>query len=200
MEVAIARDAGELQSALHHAQRRVAVAVHDAVAERAVVGADTQRAVARFALVDEWRELGLNTLQLACVLFVGVFADVEFFGVGIVAGVDAHHLAPLHRLECGVRLKMNVGHDRHVRPARADAGDDRLEVGGVAPGLRGDANNLAAGIDQCHRLLDAGVGVERAAGDHRLAYDWPVATHDDAAVFGVADDHLACFPARVAIR
>ena len=200
VEVAIARDAGELQSALHHAQRRVAVAVHDAVAERAVVGADTQRAIARFALVDEWRELGLNTLQLACVLFVGVFADVEFFGVGIVAGVDAHHLAPLHRLECGVRLKMNVGHDRHVRAARADAGDDRLEIGGVAFGLRGDADNLATHINQRHGLLNACIRVERAASEHGLLHDGLAPAHDHSAVFWITYDHWPRFPPLIAIR
>ena len=200
MEVAIARDAGELQSALHHAQRRVAVAVHYAVAERTVVGADTQCSVARFALLDERRELGLDASQLVGVLLVGVFADIEFFGVGVVAGVDAHHLAPFHRLECGVRFEVNVGDHRHIRAARADAGDDRLEIGGVAFGLRGDADNLATGLDQGHRLLDARIGVERAAGDHRLANDRLAAADDDASVFGVADDHRARVPARMAIR
>ena len=105
---------GKLKRALHHAQRRVAVAVHDAVAERAVVGADTQCAVARFAFLDERRELGLDASQLVGVLLVGVFADIEFFGVGVVAGVDAHHLAPFHRFKSGVRLEVNVGDHRHI--------------------------------------------------------------------------------------
>ena len=38
--IELAGDAGELERALDHAERRVAVAVHDAVGERAVVGAD----------------------------------------------------------------------------------------------------------------------------------------------------------------
>ena len=38
--VVLARDANELQRGLDHARRRIAVAVHDAVRQRAVVGAD----------------------------------------------------------------------------------------------------------------------------------------------------------------
>ena len=126
MEVAVARDAGKLQRALHHAQRRVAVAVHDAVAQRAVIGADAQGAVARFALIDQWRELLLDPGQLGGILLVGVFADIELFRVGIVAGIDTHHLAPLHSLHRGVRLEVDVRHHWHVRAAVADAGDDVL--------------------------------------------------------------------------
>ena len=45
MEIVLAADAGKFQRAFHHAQRRVAVTVHDAVAERAVIGADAQAAL-----------------------------------------------------------------------------------------------------------------------------------------------------------
>src|SRR5919106_1491128 len=44
MVVVLAGDAGELQSAFHHAKRRVTEAVHDAIAERAVIGADAHGA------------------------------------------------------------------------------------------------------------------------------------------------------------
>ena len=141
---------GKLKRTLHHAQWRVAVAVHDAVAERAVVGADTQCSVARFALLDKRPKFLFDAVKFRGILVVRVFADVEFFGVSVVAGVDSNHLAPLHRLECGIRLEMNVGDHRHIRAERTDAGNDRLEVGGVALGLRGDAYDLAAGIDQGH--------------------------------------------------
>ena len=150
MEATIASDAGKFQRALDHAQRRVAVAIHDAVAERTVVGADTQCAVARFAFLDERRKLRLDTRQLIGVLLVGVFADVEFFGVGIVAGIDAHHLAPLDRLHRGVRLEVNVRHHRHIRTTGTNPGDNMLKIGGVAFGLCGDAYDLATGIDQGH--------------------------------------------------
>ena len=105
---------GKLKRTLHHPQWRVAVAVHDAVAERTVVGADTQCSVARFALLDERHELGLDASQLVGVLLVGVFADVEFFGVGVVAGIHANHLAPFHRFKSGVRLEVNVSDHRHI--------------------------------------------------------------------------------------
>ena len=52
----LAGDAGELERALDHAERRVAVAVHDAVGERAVVGADAHGDAALLAELDQRRE------------------------------------------------------------------------------------------------------------------------------------------------
>ena len=105
---------GKLKRTLHHPQWRVAVAVHDAVAERAVVGADTQCAVACFRLLDERRKFLFDAVEFRGIFVVGVFADVEFFGVGVVAGIHANHLAPFHRFKSGVRLEVNVGDHRHI--------------------------------------------------------------------------------------
>src|SRR5439155_5476338 len=56
---------------------------------------------------------------------------------------------------------------------------------------RGDAHNLAADIDQIQRLLHAGGGVHRIAGEHGLDDYWLIAADDHAAVGGISDDHRA---------
>jgi len=69
----LARDAGEFQGALDHAERRVAEAIHDAVAERAVIGADAQGAAEFLAPRYQRRESFLDAFKLGGVLFVAVF-------------------------------------------------------------------------------------------------------------------------------
>ena len=83
--IEIARDAGELERALDHAERRVAVAIHDAIAERAVVRADAHGDPALLAQPNEWRKSLPDSLQLGRILFVGVFDDLELLRVGVIA-------------------------------------------------------------------------------------------------------------------
>ena len=191
MEVVLAADAGELQRALDHAQRGVAVAVHDAVGERAVVGADAQGALQLLQLQHERGELLLDAAQFGGVGVVGVFLDGKLLGVGVVAGIDAHHLDPVRGFHRGVRLEVNVGHDGHEAAARTQLGDDVLQVCRVLHRGRGDADDLATDGDEFERLLDGLGGVHRVAGEHGLTDDRVVAAHDDAAARGVADDDFA---------
>ena len=143
------------------------------------------------------REFFLDALQLGGVLLVGVFLDGEFFGVGVVAGIDADHLDPFGRFHRGVGLEMDVGDNRHVAAARAQFGDDVLQVRRVLHRRRGDAHDLAADGDEFERLLHGHGGVHRVAGEHRLLHDRMVAADDDAAVRGIADDDFAGFAALI---
>ena len=78
VEFVLAGDAGEFERALDHAQRRVAEPVHDAVAERAVVGADAHGPAKLFAELHQRREFFFDAPQFGGVLLVGVFLDGEF--------------------------------------------------------------------------------------------------------------------------
>ena len=84
------------------------------VAERTVIRADAQRAFQPETLPHEWRELLLDALQFGGILFVRVFLGRKFFRVGVIAGIHAHDLDPLHRFHGGFGLEMDVGHNRHV--------------------------------------------------------------------------------------
>ena len=119
--IEVARDAGKLERALHHPERGVAVAVHDPVAERAVVGSDAHRNAAFAAQPDERSEPLANPLQLRRILLIGVFDDFELLGVGVVARIDPDLLDPLRGFERGLRFEMDVRDDRHIAAARAQS-------------------------------------------------------------------------------
>ena len=152
------------------------------------------------ALQHQRRELLLDALQLGGVLLVGVFLDGEFLRVGVIAGIDADHLDPLRRFQRGFGLEMDVGDDRHEAAARAQFGDDVLQVRRVLHRRRGDADDLAADGDQVERLLHALGGVHRVAGEHGLHHDGMVAADDDAAARRVADDDFAGLAALIKKR
>ena len=159
---------GKLQRTFHHAERRVAVAVHDPVAQRTVIRADAHGDAARPAQLDQGREFFPDTPDLGRILFVAVFAHRKFFRVRIVARVDPHLVHPLGRLERRVGLKMNVGHQRNMAAAGLQSAADRFQIPCVLDRRRRDAHDFAAYVSQLHRLADTGQRIHRVAGDHGL--------------------------------
>ena len=118
-----------------------------------MVRADADAALQLFCFQHERREFFLDALQFRRVLFVVVFLDGEFFGVGIVAGIHADDLDPFHRFHRGFGLEMDVGDNRHVAALSAQLGDDVLQIRRVLHGRRGDAHKLAADGHEFERLL-----------------------------------------------
>ena len=76
---------------------------------------------------------------------------------------------------------MNVGDEWNLTSRRAHLAGDVFEVGGVDFCLSGDADNFASCIGQSEHLCDAGWGVARVGGDHRLHADRVVSAHAHAA-------------------
>ena len=107
----------ELQRTLHHAGRRVAVAVQDAVRQRSVVGADANGAAAILAEAHQRQETLGDALDLLGVLRIGVLADSEPLLVGEVSGVDPHLLHVFRRDHGGVGREVDVGHQRNLDTA-----------------------------------------------------------------------------------
>ena len=167
----VTRNPRELQRAFHHAERRVAIAVHDAIRERSVIGADAHHPTVLLAKLYQRRKFRADTLEFLLVLRVGVLADFKLFLVGVIPRVHADFFHPLGRLERGIRLEMDVGHQRHFATSGAHFAGDVLEVGGVNSRLGGDPHNLAAGLGECEHLGDAGGRVAGVGGDHRLHAD-----------------------------
>ena len=186
MVIVITRDAGELQRAFHHAERCVAVAVHDAIRERPVVGADAHHPTTILAKLHQRRKFLANAFEFLLILSIGVLADFELLLVGVVSRVHADFLDPLGGFERGIRLEVNVGHQRHFATGGADFACDVFEVCGVDPRLGGDPHNFAASLGECEHLGDAGGRVAGVGGDHRLHADRIQATEAD-----ISDLHLA---------
>ena len=119
-------------------------------------------------------------------MLVGVFADDELLRVRVIAGVNPHLVYPFGRFHRCVGFEMDVGDDRHIAPALAQALDDVLEVARVLDSRRSDPDDFTIGVCQLDRLLDRRLGVHRVAGNHRLDTDRVITTDPD-----VAHLHLA---------
>src|SRR5579862_85475 len=171
MKIHLARDTGELERALDHAERRVAVAVHDPVAQGAVIGPDADADAALFAKLDQRREPAPYALQFGGVLVVGIFAHQEFLGIGVVAGIDADFLDPQGGFHRRLGLEMDGRDDGDVAPFGQEGFLDELQVLRVLHGGRGDADDLATHGGEVERLLDARGGVHGVACQHRLDAD-----------------------------
>ena len=124
--VVFARDAGELERALDHAERRITVTVHDPIAQRTMIGADAHRAIEFLAKLDQRREAFLDAREFRRVLVVRVLFDEEFLGIGVVARIHADLLNPLGRFYRGFGFEMNVRYNRNVAFPPAQLRDDVL--------------------------------------------------------------------------
>ena len=119
-------------------------------------------------------------------MLVGVFADDELLRVRVIAGINSHLVYPFGRFHRCVGFEMDVGDDRHIAPALAQALDDVLEVARVLDSRRSDPDDFTIGVCQLDRLLDRRLGVHRVAGNHRLDTDRVITTDPD-----IAHLHLA---------
>ena len=133
----------ELQRALRHALGGVAVAAHDALGERAVVGADAHGGVVALADVNERGHTLPYPLQLVVVFLLG---ELQLAGIPIrvVAGVDAHLLHQRGGHLGGLGVEVDVGDEGHLAAATEEFLLDAAEVlGGLHVGRR-DAHQLTA--------------------------------------------------------
>ena len=183
--IEIAGDADKLEGALHHAQGRVPVAVHDAVGERTVVCSDTHGTPQFLAELHERNELEADPCEFLVVVRVRVVTDFEFLPVGVVPGIDPDLLHPPGGLKGGVGLEVDVGHEGHLASGRPHPVPDVLQVSGILAGLGGDAHNLASRLCQLEDLPDAGPGIAGVGRDHGLDPDRVFAAHPD-----LADHHF----------
>ena len=82
--------------------------------------------------------------------------------------------------------EVDVGDERHVDAARAQAALDLADGLRVVDRRRGDAHDLAAGLDQADRLRHGRLDVLGARRGHRLDADRLVAADADVADLDLA--------------
>ncbi len=191
VEVVVAGDAGEFEGAFDHSEGGIPVAVHDAVGEGPVVGADAEGAALLFTGEDEGGKGGLDASQFLFVLGVGVFTDGEPFLVGVVPGVDPDFLHPLDGFHGRFGFEVDIGDDGDADVLGAEGFDDEPEVRGVLDGRGGDPDDLAAHANQVEGLANAFGGVHGVARDHGLHDDGVLSAELDPAAVRVADDDFA---------
>ena len=159
-------DPRKLQRALHHPQRRVAVAVHDAVRQRSMIRPDPHGPPQFLAAIHQRHKLRADPLQLLLVIRIAVLPHLELLLVHEVPRIHPHLLHPLRRLHRRIRLEVNVRHQRHLaaRPPHPIA--DVLQVLRILHRLRRDPHDFAPRLRQQQHLLHTGLRVPRVRGDH----------------------------------
>ena len=164
--IVLASYAGKFKGTLDHAQRRVTVTIHDAIAERAVVGPDAHGAAKVLAQYHQRREAFLDAREFRGILLVSVFLDDEFLGIGVVPRIDTHFLDPLGSFHRRFGFEMDVRDDRNMAIAPAQFGHDILQVCRVLDRRRGNAHEFATDVHQIERLLHTGSRVHRVTREH----------------------------------
>ena len=143
-----ASELGKFQRAFNHSQRRVAVAVHDAVAQASMICSNPHRNAAFSAKSDQWSELLADAANLRLVFLIRVFTDLKFFGVGKVARVDAHLVNPASGFHGGFWLEMDIGDKRHGATCFQQCGANMLEIPRVFDSRSGNPHDLTTNLHQ----------------------------------------------------
>ena len=147
-----------------------------------MVHTDADGRVVGLADVEERHETGFYLLQFLRVFLVGVLQlDEASGGINVVAGVDTHLLCVPRRHVGHVRIEVDVGHKGRAEAVGTDAGIDVFEVLGLANALRGEAHELASGLDNALRLGHTGLRVVGIGGGHRLDSHRVAAAHAERA-------------------
>ena len=178
--VVVAANTQEFHGAFYHAFRRVAVAAHDAVRQRTVVGSDAHGPTESLAFQHQRRESLADAFEFLCVRCIGVLDVFESFFVGVVAGVDADLLDVVRSDFGGVGRKVDVGDKGHIVPFFMQGRRDGLQGFRFLFGRRRDPNQLASRVDHAfafgHRFFD----VHRIGSRHRLNAQGGISTKGQA--------------------
>ena len=109
------KDTQELHHALDHTSSRVAIAAHDAVAERAVIHAQTHSSTMFTAHGDKGQQFVMYAVQFSLVFLVGIIQPLERAGrIDKVAGVDADAFTHTGCRQRCLGVEMNVGNEGNV--------------------------------------------------------------------------------------
>ena len=129
MEILFLADAEELHTALYDAFGSIAIAVADAVGQRAMVHADADGCMILLADIEEWNESVFYLLQFVSIFLVGIFLLDELAGrINIVARIDTHLLAVESSNVGNVRIEVNISYKRCQIAVGTNAGIDVLHV------------------------------------------------------------------------
>ena len=114
-ELFLDKHAQELHHALDHTGRRVAVAAHDAVTQRAVVHTQAHSRVVVAAHLDKGQQRLTHALELGVILFLGKFKLLECAcRIHKVSRVDAYTLTHLGGSKRCLGIEVDVGNQRDV--------------------------------------------------------------------------------------
>ena len=206
-EILFDTDAQKLHARLHHAGGGVAIARHNAVAERTMVHSETNSRVVGLADLEERNETATYLLYLLRIFLVSVFQlDKSTTRIDIIAGVDADLLDNLRCHISHSSIEMDVGDEGDGVAIAMDGILDLLESKGFLTPLGREAHDGGTGIDNTLDLSRRGHNIVGIRVGHRLHTDRVLATDDDIAHMafaGFASDiviHVSCTYSRTSAQ
>ena len=119
MVIQVAGNLGKLNRALHHPLRRIAKAVQNAVGQGAMVGTDAHRAAMLPAKQNQGRKFFPQAVQLLAVFGVGILPHFKLLLINEIARINTNLLHPFGSLHRGIRLEVDIGHQRHMAAGSA---------------------------------------------------------------------------------
>ncbi len=167
----------KLQSRLHHAEWRIAVAAQNPVGQGAVVGADAHGGAVFLANLDQRRELLPNPHQLGGVGCVGVVDDLEPLAVGVVAGIDSDFLDNPRGQFGGIRRKVNIGNQRNPNAFGQQPLLDVFQILRLLDAWGGNPHVLTTRLDHPNHFGNRAFGIHRVHRSHRLHPNGIIRTH-----------------------
>ena len=146
-----------------------------------MIGADAHGAAKVFAELDEWGKVFADAIQLLGILLVGILADLEFFLIGVVAGIDPDFLHPFGGFKSGIGFEVDVCYQRHVTSRSTHAVTNVLEIGRIFLGLSGNPDDFTSRLGEVEHLLHACLCVPGVRGDHGLHPYWVISANANIA-------------------
>ena len=195
MVIQVAGNLGKLNRALHHPLRRIAKAVQNAVGQGAMVGTDAHRAAMLPAKQNQGRKFFPQAVQLLAVFGVGILPHFKLLLINEIARINTNLLHPFGSLHRGIRLEVDIGHQRHMAAGSAQFPGNILQIGGIRLGLGGQADNLAPCLRQLQSLLHAGIRIPRIGRQHGLDPDGIGTAHPH-----IPHHDFTGYAARISIR
>ena len=185
VELLATADTEKLHTAFYNTFRRVTIARHDTIGERAVVDADTDSGMMLLADIEEGHQFGFNLLQLGGILLVGIFQVLEgASGIDIVARIDTYFLTVLRCHVGGMSREMYVSHQGRLIAVGLQPCRDVFHVFCLSRSLGGKAYQLTSCVNDALGLSHTAFGVVGVGGSHRLNANGVVAANGDVADMG----------------
>ena len=170
-------DAQKFQGRFHHAESRIAVAAHDPITQRPVVGAYTQCGSVFLADFQQWNEALTDAVQLFSIGGIVVIDHFKLFPVGKITRIDADLL---HDPRChfgGVGGEMDVRHQRRGISPLPEFSADILQILRLVDTGSGDTDQFTPCFNHSHGLFHRSRGIHGIRGGHTLYPDRMFTTH-----------------------
>ena len=172
----------ELHHAFHHASRSVAIAAHDAVAQRTVVHPQPNGGAMLAANLDERQQRVADFLDFGAILLIGVGELLEgACRVYKIAGIDAHLVGESRCRKGCTWIEMDVGHQRHIASLLAQQVANHADAFCFSHTLCCEPHVVGTGIYDALALCCAAFGVVGIGVGHGLHPDGEVAAHGHCA-------------------